>query len=88
VRTDDLYIYGELGGVAHLSEQDLRRFETIAARIPPLAGAALTIGRIERVFAVPGARSFALWSTHREKRRTNRRCVAVGRAACDDAPCL
>jgi hypothetical protein len=47
--------------VAHLSEQDLRRFETIAARIPPLAGAALTIGRIERVFAVPGARSFALW---------------------------
>ena len=64
VRTPDLYAYAATGSAAQLSPEELRRFATIAGRIPLLAGAAPTIDRLELAFAVPGASAGAFPGFH------------------------
>jgi hypothetical protein len=64
VRTADLYVYGALDGATHLSEPDLRRFESLAGASAPFAGAAPTMHRLERVFALPGASAGAFAGLH------------------------
>ena len=57
-------MYGEFAEAVQLSEQDLSRFQKIAAAVQPFTDTALRFDRLERVFTLPGASAGALAGCH------------------------